>query len=168
MKKILCLALLSAQCTTQKTQLEQQKHQRDHSTSTQAHIQKEERIPNLLQNEIIEIPEELGRSIADFNRSLQNQSGSAKASISKKGNKIYIQNSIPGASRIHTQTDKTDTQKSLIAQFTSENTKKVIARLPWWVWLVAGLLLLPRILEIGKLLGHPLRLLIPPRPWQRK
>lgn len=109
------------------------------------------RTPGLKQRNVIELPGNLASEIADFNRTMTSQNGKAKASVRKKGAKIYIENIIPG------NTDTTTVSNRTFEETTTENTKKVIRLIPWWIWLLLVVFFLPRIVEVVSLIAKPFK-----------
>ena len=110
--------------------------------------------PALTQSDVFDLPPSLANEVSDFSRTITSQNGKSKASVRKQGTKIYIENIIPGSSDA-TTVDRQVTEQTIVSE-----TKRVIKMLPWWVWLVLFVFLLPRILEIIQIFVNPLKTLL--------
>ena len=110
--------------------------------------------PALTQSDVFDLPPSLANEVSDFSRTITSQNGKSKASVRKQGTKIYIENIIPGSSDT-TTVDRQVTEQTIVSE-----TKRVIKMLPWWVWLVLFVFLLPRILEIIQIFVNPLKTLL--------
>jgi hypothetical protein len=117
---------------------------------------------------IINVPETDNKDLLEMFDKAMRQLNTSKSSGSNSYNSKYDEDTrqlvidfIVGQTEDKIKDTTTDTKTdSSFEQEVTENTKKVIKIIPWWIWLIAGIWFLPQILSRVQLLLNPISLLI--------
>jgi hypothetical protein len=93
--------------------------------------------------------------LSQLNTSKSSGGNSYTSSYDKETRKLVIDFIIASTQNKETRSAvKTDTEQTF-EQTVTENTKKVVKMIPWWLWLIVGVWFLPQIINRVKLILVP-------------